>query len=61
MGEDPYAKGAEGHGWQGWIKRSDEVLVVPLCLLDGKAYPLHRREIILGEIDDETNTKIVQP
>lgn len=61
MLEYAQAEGAECHGRQGRIQRTDEVLVEPLGFFDLKAYPRDRGEILLGEVNDETDAEVVQP
>lgn len=56
MLEDAQTEATKGHGREGRIQRSNEILVEPLGLLDLEAYSLDRAEFFLREIDDETDT-----
>ena len=61
MGEDAQTEGPEGHGWQLLVQWTDKILVKPLCLFNLEANALDRSKILLGEVDDEANTEVVQP
>ena len=55
------AESFEGHRRQGWIQRSDKILVKPLRLLNLKAKQGDILEVFLREVYEESRTQIVQP
>lgn len=61
MLKDSQTKRSERHGWQGRVQRPNEIFVEPLRFFDLEADSRDRREIFLGEVDDEADAKIVQP
>ncbi|PNY29886.1 hypothetical protein TCAP_00200 [Tolypocladium capitatum] len=55
--KDPQAKCSERHGWESWIKRSDEVFVEPLRFLDLETYSGNRGQVLLREVDYEADAE----
>lgn len=55
------AETAEGHGRQGRVQWTDEILVEPLCLFNLETDPGYGGEVFFGKIDDESDAEVVQP
>lgn len=59
--EYPQAEGPQGHGREGGVERADEIFVEPLGFFNLEADSRDRREVFLGEVDDEADAEVVQP
>lgn len=61
MLEDSCMKGSQGQGWKIGVKWTDEIFIEPMCFFDLEAYAGDLGQVFCGEIDDEADTKVIQP
>lgn len=61
MLEDDHAEALEVQRGQRGVERAHKVLVEPLGLLNLEAYPLDGAELLLGQVDNEAYTEVVEP